>query len=150
VQKGLVLIPFVALGVLALFFWTEKQVPPVSNIPTQTVALSPTAVASPAASSNIEIMIPQKDEKVKSPFTVSGNARVFENVVSIRLIDSIGNILYQNNTMANAPDAGKFGPFQAKIDYQVSQPQKGTLEVYQVSAKDGSEIDKVTVGVELE
>lgn len=149
-QKGLLLVPFIALGIVALFFWTEKQAPPISTQPTQTVALSPTAVASPAASSNIEVMTPQKGDKVSSPFTVSGNARVFENVVSIRLSDSQGNVLYQNTANANASDVGKFGPFQAKVDYSVSFPQKGNLEVYQVSPKDGSEVDKVSVEVELQ
>jgi hypothetical protein len=150
VQKGLVLIPLIALGAIALFFWTEQQVPPVSNTPVQTAALSPTAVASPAASSNIEVMSPKQGEKVSSPFMVYGNARVFENVVSIRLSDGEGNVLYQNNVIANAPDVGKFGPFQAKVDYSVSQPQKGILEVFQSSAKDGSEIDKVTLELQLQ
>lgn len=138
------------IGVFALFFWAQKQTPPVSTIPTQTVALSPTAVASPAASTNIEVMRPQKMDKAFSPLVVSGNARVFENVVSVRLIDSSGNVLAQTTTMANSPDAGKFGPFQAEIEYKVDSPQKGTLEVYAVSPKDGSEIDKVTIPVDLE
>lgn len=144
------MIPAIVIGVFALFFWAQKQTPPVSTIPTQTVALSPTAVASPAASTNIEIMRPQKMDKVSSPLVVSGNARVFESVVSIRLTDASGNILAQTTTIANSPDAGKFGPFQTELEYKVDAPQKGTLEIYAVSPKDGSEIDKVTLEVELQ
>jgi hypothetical protein len=149
VKKGFLLIPLLVIGTLALFFWAKAQSPSVSTTPTQTVALSPTAIASPAASSNIEVMSPRVGEKVFSPLAVSGNARVFESVVSLRLLDSQGNILAQATAIANAPDMGKFGPFQAKIEYQLTQPQNGTLEVFAVSPKDGSEIDKVTVPIEL-
>ncbi|MEK9206921.1 MAG: Gmad2 immunoglobulin-like domain-containing protein, partial [Patescibacteria group bacterium] len=87
---------------------------------------------------------PLGGDSVKSGFIVKGNARVFESVVSIRLLDSVGNILIQTTTMANAPDAGQFGPFEKMINF-ITTDSSGALEVYQVSAKDGSEIDKVSV-----
>lgn len=102
----------------------------------------------PAASNNIEVLSPRGGDSIKSGFAVKGNARVFENVVSIRLLDSLGNVLVQTNASANAPDVGKFGPFEEVLKFQ-SDDSSGTLEVYQVSAKDGSEIDKVTIPLQF-
>lgn len=98
----------------------------------------------PMASTNIEVLSPRTGDAVQSGFAVKGNARVFENVVSIRLTDSGGNILVQTWTYANAPDVGKFGPFEKMLNFQ-TYATEGTLEIYQSSAKDGSEIDKVTI-----
>lgn len=109
------------------------------------VSQNPTTV-SPAASKNIEVLSPRGGDFVESGFAVKGNARVFENVVSIRLTDAEGNILVQTTTYANAPDAGMFGSFEKVLKFETSETT-GTLEVYQPSAKDGSEIDKVTVPV---
>jgi hypothetical protein len=105
---------------------------------------SPVVSATPSASGNIEVLIPRVSDEVESGFTVRGNARVFENVVSIRLSDDQGNVLVQTTAYANAPDTGQFGPFEKMLEYD-TDASKGVLEVYQASAKDGSEIDKVTI-----
>lgn len=102
--------------------------------------------SSPAASDNIEVLSPRAGETVKSGFVVKGNARTFESNVAIRLSDSLGNVLIETFTLANSPDAGQFGPFERELDFQTDD-STGILEVFQYSAKDGSEIDKVTVPV---
>lgn len=102
------------------------------------------AQITPSASRNIEILIPLTGDSVKSGFAVKGNARTFENTVNIRLIDSVGNLLTEVNTIANASDTGEFGPFDKIISYETTDIT-GTLEVFQYSAKDGSEIDKVSI-----
>ena len=111
-------------------------------------SLSPSSqqpvVVTPASSENIEVLSPLTGDTVSNSFTVKGNARVFESVVSIRLTDSQGNIIVQTTTIANAPDVGKFGPFEKVITF-VSEDTLGTLEVYQASPKDGSDTDKVTI-----
>lgn len=105
-----------------------------------------TITLAPAASVNIEVLSPRGGDKIKPNFAVKGNARVFENVVSIRLTDSQGVILVETSTMANAPDVGQFGPFEKMLEFQTTDTE-GTLEVFQYSAKDGSEIDKVRVPI---
>ncbi len=98
----------------------------------------------PSSSKNIEVLSPRAGDKVSSEFVVKGNARTFESNVVIRLYDSEGNVLLETFTLANASDAGQFGPFEKMINYQ-SNSETGTLEVFQYSAKDGSQIDKVTI-----
>lgn len=102
----------------------------------------------PSSSKNIEVLSPRSGDKIRSGLVVKGNARVFENVVSIRLLDSLGNILAETNSMANAPDVGQFGPFEKEIEFK-TESKNAILEVFQYSAKDGSEIDKVRIPVLL-
>lgn len=140
----IVLIPIaIVILFIARNFSNPTPYPTVSINPT--VSQNPTAI-SPASSPNIEVLSPLGGDNVKSGFVVKGNARVFENIVSIRLSDSLGNVLVQTTAFANASDVGQFGPFEKVLNYQTSATE-GTLEVYQSSAKDGSEIDKVTIPV---
>ena len=131
-------------------FSSKKIINPFAvPTPFPTISVNPTSseqttTIDPISSGNIEILSPRGGDNVKSGFAVKGNARVFENVVSIRLSDSEGNILAQTTTMANAPDAGQFGPFEKMLNFQTNS-DTGNLEIYQVSAKDGTEIDKVTI-----
>lgn len=103
---------------------------------------------SPVEESNIVVFLPKGNAILSSPFDVEGKARVFENVVSIRLKDKAGKILFQGTTDAQSPDAGEFGLFQAEIEYATSQTE-GILEVFESSAKDGADINKVTIPVKF-
>lgn len=98
-------------------------------------------------SANIKVTAPEAYATVTSPLTVEGEARVFENVVSLRLLDANGNVLVGTNTTAQSPDVGQFGPFSVDLPFDHPTGTTGTLEVFTTSAKDGSEIDKVTLPV---
>lgn len=126
---------------------SEGEFAATTPFPTVSIASSQSLTdfpVTPAASQNIEVLSPLMGDEVESGFVVKGNARTFENTVNIRLSDSSGNILVETFTTANAPDIGQFGPFETEVDYQ-SQAKDGILEVFQYSAKDGSEIDKVEI-----
>lgn len=105
-----------------------------------------TATISPSFSNNIEVLNPRSGDSIRSGFRIEGNARTFENSVAIRLSDSDENILIETLTMANSSDMGKFGPFEKILNFQTNSTE-GFLEVFQYSAKDGSEIDKVKIPV---
>lgn len=97
---------------------------------------------------NIIVSSPEKNAIVSSPFFVEGKARVFEDVVSIKLEDKNGKILFQGTTDAQSPDMGQYGLFKKEIKYTTSQTE-GTLKVFESSAKDGSEINEVIIPVKL-
>jgi hypothetical protein len=88
---------------------------------------------------------------VSQRFEVKGTARVFENQVTIRLKEKLsGKMIGETNAYADAPDMGQFGEFRAGIVLNDPSLRSGTemvLEVFQYSAKDGSEIDKVSVPI---
>lgn len=112
-----------------------------------------TIIPTPAPKiSNISVSSPQAGQEVKLPFGVLGQARVFENMMSIRLVEQgTRKLLFQSSVYANAPDIGQFGPFEQTIDYLTAKPagEDVILEAYDNSAKDGSEIDLVSVPLRL-
>jgi hypothetical protein len=101
---------------------------------------------------NITVTEPKSNDPVGRSFIVQGTARVFENSVSYRLRNQrTGSILNQGVTTADAPDVGQFGDYTITIsipeNQQLANNDMLILEVYQASAKDGSDTDKVSVPV---
>jgi len=95
----------------------------------------------------IWVTAPVADQIITSPVMIRGNARVFEANVNFRLKDANGNILAQGYTTAaaGAPDRGDFN---AELSYATASAGKGQLEIYEVSMKDGSDLNMVIVPVE--
>ena len=91
---------------------------------------------------------PLANQQVTSPVRVSGTADVFEAVVSLRVLDSAGNELARTFTNAACGTGGR-GVFAVTISYSVAQSQPGTIEVFEVSAKDGSPVNMQLIPVTL-
>jgi hypothetical protein len=115
-----------------------------SSKPTITSQVSPIPTKSEA---NITVTSPKQGETIERPVTVTGMARTFEQAVSFRLKQANGKVLAEEFTTANAPDLGIFGPYEKTINYSLPTEREGVLEVFQGSAKDGSEIDKVIIKI---
>ncbi|MBI2033831.1 MAG: GerMN domain-containing protein [Candidatus Liptonbacteria bacterium] len=98
---------------------------------------------------NIIVFSPAPNEEISSPLTIKGEARVFESTFAYRLYDGDAGLLFEGHAMAASPDAGLFGQFEVIRTYPLPKSQGGTLEVFEYSAKDGSEINKVVVPVKF-
>lgn len=96
-------------------------------------------------SRSILVDTPWTGDSIQSPVTVSGEAEAFEGTVNIRVKDSAGHILAQTTTQAAS--GNERSTFKASVAFDKPQTKKGTVEVFTLSAKDGSEQDKVTVPV---
>jgi len=160
-KKIIILLFVIALGIFAFFRFQEdtwlcvdgewvKHGNPSAPMPETGCGetakpITPTGpVTIPTTEANIIVDIPIADAQVSSPLKVTGKARVFENQFSYRLKDSNGNIFAEGSAYANAPDMGQFGTFEISIPFSTTS-NKGILEVYDNSPKDGAVIDKVTV-----
>jgi germination protein M len=77
------------------------------------------------------------------PLRVLGTADVFEAVVSYEVLDAAGGVLARGTTMASC-GTGCRGRFQQTIAIR-PPASRGTLVVYEVSAKDGSRINEVRI-----
>ncbi|GEM_PF-1457710 len=96
---------------------------------------------------NIVVFSPIPNAEVSESFIVKGRARVFENQLNIRVSIS-GQKIYESGVYANAPDIGKYGDFEKEIYLPTQRLQDNSdiaLDVFDYSAKDGSEIDKVSI-----
>ena len=100
-------------------------------------------------SQNLMVASPAGGSTVTSPLVVSGFGRVFEQTFSWRVKDAAGTVLDQGIAMTDAREVGWFGPFTFEIFLPAMTETAFTLEVLEYSARDGSEQDLVSVGLNL-
>jgi hypothetical protein len=123
--------------------WVKHGHPsaPIPTKPCTQAKNNPTFTVNPNA--NIILESPKVGQTLSSPFIIKGKARVFENQLNFRVRDSRGQPLIEGTMTAQASDSGKFGSFEATVS---SVPAgKATVEIFDRSAKDGSEADKVSI-----
>jgi hypothetical protein len=96
----------------------------------------------------IVVESPVVGAKVSSPVTVSGIANVFEATVSMRVLDAGGRELARAFTTATC-GTGCWGTYSGAIRFAVGSEQRGTIEVYESSAEDGSPLHLVSIPVML-
>lgn len=97
----------------------------------------------------IWVTAPVAQQTIKSPVSIKGTARVFEATVSFHLKDADGKILGRGFTTASEGAPGR-GEFEGELVFNPETAGKGQLEVFEVSMKDGSEVNKVIIPVEWE
>lgn len=100
---------------------------------------------------NIILYEPATGSTITNVFTLSGIARVFENVVSLRVKNMRTNKILLTGTLeAKPPDTGQYGSFKKELTLSPTNLKRGDvleISLYQSSAKDGSEIDTVKSSV---
>jgi hypothetical protein len=122
---------------------TEKQTNPQETTQNtrETVGKENAAAKAPEKSPTTEketgtfqVEQPKPDEAIQSPLKVSGQARVANSPVTMRLRDSKGNILAETETVANSN-----GKFSASLSFtKPADSSAGRLEVFAPNAPGGS------------
>ena len=87
-------------------------------------------------------------QRIGNPVTVAGTANVFEATVSLRILDENGKTIANTFTTATC-GTGCRGDYSVSVPYSVDHEQRGTVEVYESSAKDGSAVNVVDIPVTL-
>lgn len=85
-------------------------------------------------------------ETVSSPLTVAGENNTFENTVVFQLVGDNGLVLIDGHTTGTG-EAGTWGPFENTAEFDPGPSKTGTLRVFQISARDGSEQSVVEIPV---
>ncbi|MFG1673473.1 Gmad2 immunoglobulin-like domain-containing protein [Micromonospora sp. NPDC049282] len=96
----------------------------------------------------IVVTAPVTGDRVASPVTVTGTADVYEATVSVRVLDAAGREVGTAFTTASC-GSGCRGAYRLVVRYRRAAAGAGVVEVFQVSARDGSRVDVVRVPVEL-
>lgn len=94
---------------------------------------------------NIVVTSPKSNDEIGLPLIIKGQARVFKNSVSYRLRDQSGSVLVEGHAIAQAREIGQFGPFEISTSFAKPKGDRGTLEIFSTSARDGAEINKVSI-----
>jgi hypothetical protein len=130
----------------------EQAPPPPAqpDTPRDTVAAPPKPIdtlEAPKKNGNIRVTAPEMGDTLPTDhFKLTGTARTFENVLAYRLVAADGTQLAAGRAMSKG-SMGHFNPFTVNVNLR--RPYKGAavLHVFQNSAKDGGEIDKVSLPV---
>jgi germination protein M len=118
-------------------FWDAAPGEPL--VRDRAIRLAPIALATPAPG----------DVVAGGRLVVKGEASVFEGNVSLRLRDAGGRVMAQGYTTASTGAPGR-GPFSGALTFAApAGPQRWTLEVFEVSAEDGSVVYSVHVPVQV-
>ena len=91
---------------------------------------------------------PIPGERVATPLVVTGTASVFEATVSVRVLDAAGRQVAAGFGTASC-GSGCRGGYRVVVGWRTAREQKGTIEVYEVSARDGTRINTMAVPVVL-
>lgn len=100
-----------------------------------------------ATSDRITVYAPAPGATISRTFAVSGAARVFEANVVWRVKDSTQKIVASGHTTASLGTSAVWGTFDTQITLPSSVTGNVTLEVYEVSPKDGSEQGLVAISL---
>lgn len=102
----------------------------------------------PAPQAAIEMFSPVAGGLYHSPIEVIGNSLTFEGQVNIRLSLADGTVLAERFAMGGGTEH-RF--FHTNVRFEIltadPEPQNAVLEVFEISAKDGSEINKVSIPI---
>lgn len=105
-----------------------------------------TSVPSMTATPFIRVRHPRPHDIVDDPIEIAGVGTGFEGTLQVRVRDHRGTELATRHFQAGG--TGIWGNFFLRLDVpEIPANPHGTLEVYEISAKDGSEIHKRVVRI---
>ncbi len=123
------------------------ELPSASPSPPPSPSPSPTALTS--AKGAITVKAPAVNARLSSPFTVTGDASVFEATVEWRLSDTAARVIASGFTTASAGAPGR-GTYTVNVSYSgIAAGTTAFVEVFSRSAKDGAIEELVRVPVTL-
>ncbi|MGC4771804.1 Gmad2 immunoglobulin-like domain-containing protein [Micromonospora sp. DT44] len=127
--------------------WTLTQFPTVRRV--RFPGGAPVGRADyPGLLAPIVVIGPSVGERVTAPLTVGGTADAFEATVSVRVLDEAGRQVAAAFGTASC-GSGCRGDYRVVVTWRTNREQHGTIEVYEVSARDGTRINTVAVPVLL-
>ncbi len=147
--KGILIVAVVLAVVAAGAYWQlthNKNAVPVEVVSTSPPPGTPTSTIA-TSSGIIRVSEPVPYQEIGLPLVIRGEANTFESSFSWRVRDEDGTILVEGHGMSNAPDVGQFGSFEVSTNYPQPNGTRGTVQVFDYSAKDGSEIGTVSIPV---
>ena len=101
----------------------------------------------PSSDPAIRITTPKPEASIKSPVAISGQSNTFEGRLSVRVLDSRWRVIGQGTAMGGS--MGTVGSFSVTLPITFTVAQKGVVEAWYNSAKDGAVMEAVSVPVYL-
>lgn len=140
-RERLLLTALVAVAFFGFLLWSIEQ----AVFDQENLLADSITVSFPAGNKSVKISSPKVGAAVKSPVTVSGQTSISEAALQARIKDASGLILAQTKIITAKGQT--VSPFSASIKYKKPTRSKGTIEIYSVSPKNGSEMNRLTIPV---
>lgn len=96
---------------------------------------------------NIILDTPKNNEEITSPINLKWKARVFENTFNYVVADSSWNTLGEWIWMTNSASMNSYWTFSINANFKESSTKTGTIELFELSTKDGSIMNLIKVNV---
>ena len=128
---------------------TIASAPPDTSRPIASPPKSSDRAPRPTAGQkNITVGAPHPGDVIRgNAIVIRGSARTFENGIAYKVLDARGKVISTGHGLTRG-SMGQFGPFELTANVG-NYTGHARLEVFDYSAKDGSEIDKVSVPIEI-
>ncbi len=122
---------------------------PVESIGGEGVSVSPPVVLNDFENVLPAILVegPTPGQTISNRFRLFGSANVFEAQFNMRLLQG-SKVLVSKSLMATS-GTGTRGTFSTTVSFSGGKPGRATLEVFDISEKDGSRVDLVRIPVTL-
>lgn len=101
----------------------------------------------PEFQQEIIVSYPKKNDAIGLPLTITGEARVFENVFGYRLLNADGKKLLEGFGETEAGDTDELLPFSLTVNYPDPETKEGTLELIEFAVVGGKEESKIAIPV---
>ncbi len=150
----LIIVVLAIVAIAAGVLWYSLRAPAddydfdsATTTPRDEQARTPTA-----QNENIVIYTPRMNERVGTPIIIEGVARISEKNIYYRLTDTAGNEIAKGFVSigfgaADSRDISQFSTFRAELNYFSTVDGAGFVDIYSLSAMDGSEINKISIPV---
>ncbi|MBI4004540.1 Gmad2 immunoglobulin-like domain-containing protein [Candidatus Roizmanbacteria bacterium] len=151
---------FIGVGIGYILGWYYSPIAANQNVSNKTTGevttIVPTSTVSKldgivmSDSGNILISVPRPGDTITTPLMINGLARSFENRVQIRLKNKDGVEVRKTSFTAKKGEVGTHIALSIDLTFaQPTVPQDGTLEVFTIAPRDGSEVDKVIIPIKF-
>lgn len=102
-----------------------------------------------SADQNEAVYSPVANGEVGRSFTLSGAARAFEATIAYRVRDDRQNVVLTGSAHASIGTSAVWGGYETTVTLPSSVSGNVTLEVFEMSMKDGTEMSKVSIPIRV-
>jgi germination protein M len=96
----------------------------------------------------IFVELPAPGDEVSSPLRISGTANTFEATFQVEVLDAHEQVIGKRFVTATS-GSGTRGTFLAQVPFRANEKGPGKLQLYELSAEDGSRIHEVEIPLVL-
>jgi hypothetical protein len=142
--QRVLLITLVAVAFFGFLLWSIRQ----SQSEEESLYNSSSDINISTENKVVKVTSPKIGAQIKNPALIAGQANLSGNKLKAKIKDNKGLILAES--FVQVKNVKKMSDFSISLTYKKPSTLKGVVEVFQVAAKDDSEINKIIIPIVFE